>query len=117
MDKDNTKAFATTHSYFLKKVRIYFIYETIIPFFDLATFIPRKYLKDPRSLISNVVEMELFKRFISNASSPTPKVSGSGEHISGEGSAAHGNNAGLVPDHHKKGDLTKLEQELDAKRA
>ncbi|RDY09513.1 hypothetical protein CR513_06105, partial [Mucuna pruriens] len=44
-----------------RRLRIYFLYETIIPFFDLATSIPRKYLKDPRIFISNVVEMELFK--------------------------------------------------------
>ncbi|RDY13291.1 hypothetical protein CR513_01813, partial [Mucuna pruriens] len=50
----------------LRKSRIYFICETIIPFFDLATSILRKYLKDPRSLISNFVEIKLFKRFISN---------------------------------------------------
>ncbi|RDX85952.1 hypothetical protein CR513_32774, partial [Mucuna pruriens] len=59
----------------LRRSRIYFLYETMIPFFDLATSIPRKYLKDPRSLISNVVEMELFKRFISKISFPVRIIS------------------------------------------
>ncbi|RDY14080.1 hypothetical protein CR513_00909, partial [Mucuna pruriens] len=52
----------------LRRSRIYFICKAIITFFDLATSIPWKYLKDPRSLISNVVEIEFFKWFISNTS-------------------------------------------------
>ncbi|RDY13288.1 hypothetical protein CR513_01819, partial [Mucuna pruriens] len=65
----------------LRRSRIYFLYETMIPFFDLATSIPRKYLKDPMSLILNVVEMELFNRDQATRDRRTEFILATGENL------------------------------------
>lgn len=56
----------TTHSCFLKKIKNILLCDNIIPFFKWATSPPRKYIKEPRSLISNAFDMEVLERFISN---------------------------------------------------
>ncbi|RHN74654.1 hypothetical protein MtrunA17_Chr2g0312701 [Medicago truncatula] len=54
---------------------MYFCYETTIPFFDRATSIPRKYLMDPKSLISKSTANFSFTLAISTVSSPVRTIS------------------------------------------
>ena len=47
----------------LSKSNVYFLCDTKITSFDLANSIPEKYLKVPRSLISNSLAREFFNLF------------------------------------------------------
>jgi hypothetical protein len=52
-------------AYTLRRSSIYFCWEINIPCFDLATSIPRKYFKLPRSFIPNSLARDYFKLCIS----------------------------------------------------
>jgi hypothetical protein len=47
---------------------MYFHWEINIPYFDLATSMPRKYFRLPKSFISNSLARQCFKIYISPSS-------------------------------------------------
>jgi hypothetical protein len=59
----------------LRRSSIYFYWEINILCFDLATSIPRKYFKLPRSFIPNSLARDYFKFYISPLSFPVKTIS------------------------------------------
>ena len=59
----------------VRKSRIYFFWDIKMPLFYLSTSIPRKYLRFPRSFISNSLNNLLFNCLISSSSSPVIIIS------------------------------------------